>query len=742
VALLAASFGVPFAHLALERDRAHALGLVGRRVVLRADDVLGACTVRVIDVEDRLDPDTVASILALKQESPLSLTPVERLGAYSAPTTGLALSDIRFFGGKAVNFGMLRRAIPASSPRSTAFSFDLWDGFLDQQLASGVTLRQEIGRRLGGQSYPPEMQALAAALRGVQELIRDSSRTVFDATPSAAVLATLQDPQYGFDPARNLRFRSSTNVEDAEQFIGAGLYESFSGCLADDLDAGAGGTSLCDPSEPSERGVFRAIRKVFASFYNLNAYLERLRRGLDESQVGMALVVHHSFPDSDELANGVATLKQLPSDAWRTIHLVSQLGADSVTNPIAGQIAEEVTLTVHDSAGDHLVGPPQVLRRSNLVQLGATVLDEPGDYRALARLMARVSDEYRRASGHAEFTLEFEYKKIAPEGALVVKQVRRIPEGDTTPSVTPFLIGESMDYCLLSREEGNLFADHRLDARFRIETRSLWLSPENLETSIFDGAALDYHDGCRLRHHAGSLASWPEATHGFASEGLHAAVSESWTFTGNGGRRRYRLTLGEIPLLVSRSESPLLTLGDLGSYAYAAPSKGPGDVVRDRGCFELRADYDHAVAGALNDVAKFCPCSPPSATEAFEWVIPLTDTNGVRIETTLGATPRATITGLTSTPIVLTTHWSQSFQAGHHFLGLNFLFEPALEPGLPRRQRDQLAAASIRAIQVIHDPAYGNSSFTYYDDLEWGGACPGLRERPLDPLRRAPTAGR
>jgi hypothetical protein len=35
--------------------------------------------------------------------------------------------------------------------------------------------------------------------------------------------------------------------------------------------------------------VFRALRKVYASFYNDNAVLDRLRLGVNEDQVGMAL---------------------------------------------------------------------------------------------------------------------------------------------------------------------------------------------------------------------------------------------------------------------------------------------------------------------------------------------------------------------------------------------------------------------------------------------------------------------
>ena len=46
-----------------------------------------------------------------------------------------------------------------------------------------------------------------------------------------------------------------------EQFSGAGLYDSFSGCLADDLDDDTFGPSHCDETKAGERGAMRALRK-------------------------------------------------------------------------------------------------------------------------------------------------------------------------------------------------------------------------------------------------------------------------------------------------------------------------------------------------------------------------------------------------------------------------------------------------------------------------------------------------
>jgi hypothetical protein len=85
-------------------------------------------------------------------------------------------------------------------------------------------------------------------------------------------------------------------VEDSEQFTGAGLYDSFSGCLADDLDNDTAGPSRGDPTDGDERGVFGRSAKVHASFYNVRLP-GALKHDVNEAQVGMALLMHCSFPD-------------------------------------------------------------------------------------------------------------------------------------------------------------------------------------------------------------------------------------------------------------------------------------------------------------------------------------------------------------------------------------------------------------------------------------------------------------
>jgi hypothetical protein len=719
VAILAETFGVPFTYLALAGDAQRAQDLVGHKMVLRVEDTYGECRVRLIDVEGVLDPATIDEILALKDPPPLDITAMEVYGAYSASVDGLQPSDIRHFGGKAANFGLLRQTIPGNSPVATAFSFDLWNAFMDKSLPGGTTLREIIDQQLSGYTYPPDMQALSATLDGIRDLIKDDGETSFPQAAQSAVLAALQDPQYGFDPYLKLRFRSSTNVEDSDHFSGAGLYDSYSGCLADDLDGGSGGPSHCDSEQPNERGVFRAIRKVFASFYNLNAYLERLRHGIDENTVGIAVLVHHSFPDEDEMANGVAIHE--PHTQSDDIYLVTQYGSSSVTNPEPGSVPEEVDAWVSKSSGSVW---PTVIEYSNLVPLGATVMDFPGDYEDLSNLLVPVAEAWGAATGDSGFTLEYEYKKMAPDGDLIVKQVRKIPQADTTPSITPFLINEPIEYCLFQGEAGEVFGNHRLKSRWTFETRSMWLTEENLQTSLYADTVLEYAEACQVYNQTGPLPQWPEATYSHAA----GMTTDGWRFGNLQNPRTYEIRTENIPTLVARSESPLLVLNDLGL-----------------GCVWLEVNYDEAVPSVdhngdpittTSDLALLCKCPEPRVGDKLQHRI-LEDVGGVTVDTTFYWPPdpqmdagytaplarwvETVIHGLTSTPVVLHGEYSQTYRPEHHNFAEHYIFDPFQEPGIPQDQLDELTAAGVRLFHVR--ASYLEPPFGYYDEQAWGDPC-------------------
>ncbi len=829
VAILARSQGVPFVHLAVASDAAEAQQLVGRQVYLAVneDGFSAASQIKLLDAASLREQDR-SGLLALKKSAPLVIEPMAHRGQFWVDTDDLTPADISYFGGKAANFGILRRALPDDSPRAMAFSFDLWNAFLDQTIApvaplvlapgahvllwadsdpeqgphhldfkldrdgeaiglfdrdgvtlvdvltfdaqrhdvsygrsvdggsqwqfsenptpgqanastaaagglvinefmawnkatiqdpdewgefadwielyngtdepvtlsglfltddldeptkwqipvavSGPTLRKEIASRLAPYTtYPPtDTKALAADLMAIRSLFADTFVTDFGTELSSVVLDALH--AFGFDAYQPIRFRSSTNVEDSDQFTGAGLYESHSGRL------------------PYEHTIFEAIREVFASFYRDNAFLERLKYGVDESQVGMALLVHHSFPDEIELANGVATMEQSRNSAW-DVDVVSQKGAISVTNPPTDAVPEIMRINAT------LWGPSLWLQQqSSLVSLrDETVLASEDEYIHLYDLLVAAAKEYCRAKPQADPVLDLEYKKVAPEGKLVIKQIREIPQPGAAEYATPFLLGQPTSFCTLQGRGSNVFTNHRLKSRWTLTPRSLWLDEENLRTCLYANAEIEYVADGQVRQVCSDPAGLPDAAHAYAEpewESDRYDLFDSWRFDDLCNPRVYRLWTE--PLFQKTVSDPIVALGDfrlkiLVDYAARVPL---GD--SETTAMESATLY-RPWEPSEQDILETCSFDDPNTgvslrTEFYmRWSWDPSSPTSVQIE-------RTRIEGLTAEPIVLTGFFSQSVGGGSHLCPKNFLFEPALEPGIAPQILQELKAQNIRFI--------------------------------------------
>jgi len=726
VAILSQTYGTPFAHLALERDAAQAHSLTGRLVAL---DARGASfwgeapEVRLFDLETELNDALTSEILALKNPAPLEFQPMKPFGAFSASTDNLTPEEIVFFGGKAANFGALRRSIPQNAPVALAFSFDLWNAFLDQTLSTSRTLRAEIQERLSRyQTYPvSEIRNLQADLKSVRNLFKDDRITTFTEELSGAVLTALQDPRFGLDPLKKIRFRSSTNVEDSRNFTGAGLYSSYSGCLADDLDGDNQGPSHADPDWLEERGALYAIRRVFASFYNENAFLERLRHHVDESKVGMALLVHHSTPDPFELANGVATVRRTVYGSYTVYNtvMVSQAGAVSVANAESGAFPEEVDIYLTTDN----IPSPVLIEQSNLVQLGATVLTWDSDYSQLALLFKNAVEEFSKGSTESDRLFDLEYKKVAPGNLLRVKQIRELPLPDTTPSVTPFLINEPVEYWLYQGEQKtpeSVFAYHRLKSLWRFQTQTLRLTDENLKQSFYKSAKFEYVDGAGMRLQTGRPDAWLKAVHTATRQtptGTLWDIADSWDLPVYGNPRHYTLGITNLETRIPPSECPLLALRDLNSGWYSG------------GTIDLNVTYRKAVKSwdyegnpilTTEDWVRLEPHRQPQSGDLLEKRVgKFPNGRSIRVGfywppepsgTIAGYTAplarwvETTIEGFTVKPIVLRGYYAQTYCPSHHNFTENFLFEPRLEPGLDTEILNELRAKDIRLFHYTTSP--------------------------------------
>ena len=705
VAILARSYAVPFAYLAEPKLRALAQSLVGHDIVLNAFPGYPQVSIRLIDVGN-VDPALREEIASGKIPEPLNITPKAIFGAYTAPTDALVPADIKYFGGKAANFGFLRRELPTNSPQAIAISFDLWDDFMSQTNGTGKTLREQIAERLNKYTYPPNVAELSADLAAIRDLIEDT--TVFTTAQQEAIASALLAR---FQPQTRVRFRSSTNVEDSENFTGAGLYDSYSGCLADDQDSDTTGPSICNPSEQNERGVFRAIRKVYASFYNDNAVLERMRHRIDETKVGMAILVHYSSPDEFEMANGVATINYTRSGGSTTYEgkMVTQKGAVSVTNPDGSALPEVVAISKFGS-------PPSatVKEWSSLVPFGANVLAWDSEYKAFANLFERASLAFQAYyPGKQHYSLDFEYKKLEP-GVLDVKQVRQIPSADPNATVTTYLINEPQEWCVHQGEYGTVFANHRLKSRFQFATRDLKLGTNALDQTIYGPITMTYLDGT-VKTLSGIPSSFSNALHRVGEpDYLGTPLIDSWSLATSNGARQLSLTT-KLRTTATANEAPILTLNDAKidltvQYPSPVPVVEFGPVInsvleesilleRCRSTTTASIEITRTVSpdkGAAISTTFYWPEPPKGATVGY--TAPLVAWKETRIE------------GLTSEPIVLRDYFSQTYRPHHHNFSEDFLFEPALEPGISPAILAELAAKDIRSIYVYWG---GNETQSY-----------------------------
>jgi hypothetical protein len=349
------------------------------------------------------------------------------------------------FGVKAANLGELHSILEPKN-RTTGFGIPLsaYDDFIRQN-----NLQAEVDRV----STDPRMKTDPTYKKAQLKMLRDQIKA--GAIDPAFFALVQQQIEAANGRTQRWKFRSSTNVEDLDELSGAGLYDSKSGCLADDLDADLQGPSACltareaeelqrqldarraeftqypdraylaaiiadlegDLSE--EKEVARALKKVWSSLWNLRAYDEREYYGIDHRKAFMAMAVNPSFVL--ERGNTVA-VSHLIVDAGAPLYrLNSQVGSESVVQP-ADPTAVAELLTFRRENGE-----PVDIRLelgSSLLPPGQEVL--PRDKLSeLAHVLFLVHDHFAAAvyPNISPLSLDFEIK-YTDEGEVVIKQAR------------------------------------------------------------------------------------------------------------------------------------------------------------------------------------------------------------------------------------------------------------------------------------------------------------------------------
>ncbi len=328
-------------------------------------------------------------------------------------------------GGKAANLAKLYSFLPpARQVPAFAVPFKYFLDFMEDNALTDargdtpevVTYREYVRRLSVDERFHSDAPYRRLILWDLRTRMRTSGR-VDPKLPAA--LAERIEQVFG-DPLVKVRFRSSSNVEDALEFSGAGLYSSTSVCAADSLDGDMDGPSLCDAEKDEERTIERGLTRVWASLYNYKAWEEREWYQVPHDQAAMAILVSKAF--SGEIANGVAfTGNPSRSDDDRFL-----LNAQAGDVPVVG--CDPLLVPERDLLAFSAAGVLEEIHRDR-----SSVLAEPGTYvlddarlADLGALLFDINRNYPLDTGsyrRDQVLLDLEFK-IDREGVLKIKQIR------------------------------------------------------------------------------------------------------------------------------------------------------------------------------------------------------------------------------------------------------------------------------------------------------------------------------
>lgn len=319
-------------------------------------------------------------------------------------TSGLIeMEDADFYavatiGGKAANFAELVNLESIPVPENYfAIPFYYYEQHIQ---AHGIDTL--IYQMLADEQTYSDLDYRKEKLEGIQDAIEDAQ---FNQELESLVLERIGN----FNDFEAIRFRSSTNAEDLENFSGAGLYDSYSA-----------------KKDHPTKTIDRAIKKVWASLWNLRAFDEREYYKIDQQSVAMGILVHRSFPDED--ANGVVITRNLyNNNHGYTINV--QYKEYSITYPEPGIMHDQIiAYTINLEQNNYTF---EYLTQSNIPELnGQPVLSNEELYE-LADYCTEIKQHYfynlpHNGDEYNLFAVDIEFKvdsQVTPR-KIYIKQAR------------------------------------------------------------------------------------------------------------------------------------------------------------------------------------------------------------------------------------------------------------------------------------------------------------------------------
>ena len=302
------------------------------------------------------------------------------------------------FGGKSANLGEVMNArLPGIVvPNGFTIPFYYYDQFLKQN-----KLDDAIYEMLNDQKFVHDPAYRRERLAGMRERIQEGR---FD--PELR-LRVLQKVAREF-PGKGLFVRSSSNSEDLPNFSGAGLYTTV-------------------PNVRGEEATINAIKTVWASLWNFEAYEARERRSVDHTKIFMAVLLQEGI--NSESSGVMISTDPFDAENKGAIYISAKRGLG--IKVVEGQkIAEQVIYRPSTNA-------IQVLTRS--AEDSLLTFDEKGGVKEVSltgdrvvltddviRRLVRAATAIKRVFGSRDQDIEWAYMK----GQIYIVQSRPfIPGG-------------------------------------------------------------------------------------------------------------------------------------------------------------------------------------------------------------------------------------------------------------------------------------------------------------------------
>ncbi len=307
--------------------------------------------------------------------------------------------SVKTIGGKAANFAELVNLDSIPLPENYfAIPF-----FYYYQHIINHGIDTIIQNMLTNDEFVSNLEYRKNKLDELKEIIKDAP---LDPELSGMVLNRINY----FNDFEAYRFRSSTNAEDLEDFSGAGLYDSYSA-----------------KKGHATKTVDNAIKKVWASLWNLRAFDEREYYKIDQNSIAMGVLVHRSFPDED--ANGVIITKNLYNGNHGYI-INAQYKEFSIVYPEPGILHDQIiTYTINLENLHYTI---EYLSQSNIPELGGQTVLSDAEIYEIADYCTAIKNYYYSSiphncdCGYESFAVDIEFKvdSQVEDRKIYIKQVR------------------------------------------------------------------------------------------------------------------------------------------------------------------------------------------------------------------------------------------------------------------------------------------------------------------------------